>query len=46
MVEFTYNNSYHAIVGMALYEGLYGRPYRSPLCWVEQDELVVIGLQV
>ena len=30
LVEFTYNNSYQESIGMAPYEALYGRPYRSP----------------
>nr|KYP72696.1 Retrotransposable element Tf2 [Cajanus cajan] len=33
LVEFTYNNSYHASIGMAPYEALYGRRCRTPLCW-------------
>jgi len=33
LVEFTYNNSYHSSIGMAPYEALYGRRYRTPLCW-------------
>ena len=32
LVEFSYNNSYQASIGMAPYEALYGRPCRSPLC--------------
>lgn len=32
LVEFCYNNSYHASIGMAPYEALYGRPYRTQLC--------------
>ena len=32
LVEFTYNNSYRARIGMAPYEALYGRSCRSPLC--------------
>ena len=33
LIEFAYNNSYHASIEMAPYEALYGRKYRSPLCW-------------
>jgi len=33
LIEFFYNNSYHASIGMALYEALYGRKCRTPLCW-------------
>ena len=46
LVEFTYNNSYQASIGMAPYEALYGRPCRSPLCWAEPDERVTIGPQI
>src|SRR5436853_6686369 len=38
LVEFVYNNSYQASVGMAPYEALYGRPCRSPVCWLEAGE--------
>lgn len=31
LVEFAYNNSYQATIGMAPYEALYGRKCRSPL---------------
>ena len=33
LIEFAYNNSYHASIQMAPYEALYGRKCRSPLCW-------------
>ncbi|MDV3201146.1 MAG: hypothetical protein Q8877_03040, partial [Sweet potato little leaf phytoplasma] len=32
LVEFTYNNSFHASIGMAPFEALYGRRCRTPLC--------------
>ncbi|WOG95287.1 hypothetical protein DCAR_0414599 [Daucus carota subsp. sativus] len=35
LVEFSYNNSYHASIGMPPYEALYGRKCRSPICWDE-----------
>ena len=38
LVEFEYNNSYHGSIGMAPYEALYGRKYRTPLCWDEIGE--------
>ena len=38
LAEFAYNNSYHASIRMALYEALYGRPYRSPIHWGEVGE--------
>ena len=33
LIEFAYNNSYHASIEMAPYEVLYGRKCRLPLCW-------------
>ena len=38
LVKFAYNNNYQASIQMAPYEALYGRPYRSPVCWTEVDE--------
>ncbi|KAF5803619.1 putative nucleotidyltransferase, Ribonuclease H [Helianthus annuus] len=35
LVEFAYNNSYHASIKMAPYELLYGRKCRTPVCWGE-----------
>ena len=35
LVEFAYTNSYQATIGMAPYEALYGRKYRSPAHWDE-----------
>ena len=37
-MEFSYNNSYHASIEMAPYEAIYGRKYRTPLCWDEEGE--------
>jgi hypothetical protein len=45
LVEFSYNNSYHASIGMAPYEALYGRPCRSPTCWNEVGEGALLGPQ-
>ena len=46
LVEFAYNNSYQASIQMAPYEALYGRPCRSPLCWIEVGESSIIGLDL
>ena len=43
LAEFTYNNSYQASIGMAPFEALYGRPCRSPSCWLESTEAVIVG---
>src|SRR5262249_18941617 len=43
LIEFAYNNSYHASIEMALYEALYGRKCRSPVCWEEVGERRLAG---
>nr|GEZ27027.1 putative reverse transcriptase domain, ribonuclease H-like domain, aspartic peptidase domain protein [Tanacetum cinerariifolium] len=35
LVEFSYNNSYHASIKAASFEALYGRNCRPPVCWAE-----------
>ncbi|GJU99307.1 putative reverse transcriptase domain-containing protein [Tanacetum coccineum] len=39
LVEFSYNNSYHASIKAAPFEALYGRKYRSPVCWAERKPM-------
>ena len=41
LIEFSYNNSYHATIVMAPYEALYGRKCRSPVHWYETGEIVI-----
>jgi hypothetical protein len=43
LVEFAYNNSFQATIGMAPYEALYGRKCRSPLYWDEVGEQQLLG---
>ena len=43
LIEFTYNNSFHASIGMAPYEALYGRKCRTPLCWYQDGEAMLVG---
>ncbi|RVW12300.1 Transposon Ty3-G Gag-Pol polyprotein [Vitis vinifera] len=43
LIEFAYNNSFQSSIGMAPYEALYGRPCRSPMCWMESGEASLIG---
>nr|GEU70175.1 putative reverse transcriptase domain, ribonuclease H-like domain, aspartic peptidase domain protein [Tanacetum cinerariifolium] len=35
LVEFSYNKNYHTSIKAALFEALYGRKCRSPICWAE-----------
>ncbi|KAL0556510.1 hypothetical protein IC582_005024 [Cucumis melo] len=42
-MEFAYNNSYQATIGMAPFEALYGRCCRSPVCWGEVGEQRLMG---
>ncbi|RVW40754.1 Transposon Tf2-2 polyprotein [Vitis vinifera] len=46
LAEFAYNNSYQSSIGMAPYEALYGRPCRSPLCWIEMGESRLLGPKI
>ncbi|GJX76196.1 putative reverse transcriptase domain-containing protein [Tanacetum coccineum] len=39
LVEFSYNNSYHASIKVAPFEALYGRKCRSPVCWSEVGDV-------
>ncbi|KAA0033237.1 DNA/RNA polymerases superfamily protein [Cucumis melo var. makuwa] len=39
LMEFAYNNCYRSSIGMTPYEGLYGRPCRTSVCWNEVGEL-------
>ena len=43
LIEFAYNNSYHATIGMPPYEALYGRKCRSPIYWDKVGEKQVLG---
>jgi len=43
LIEFTYNNSFHSSIGTTPYEALYGRKCRTPLCWFETGENLVLG---
>ncbi|XP_070047526.1 uncharacterized protein [Nicotiana tomentosiformis] len=43
LIEFTYNNSYHSRIKMALYEALYGQRCRSPIGWFKVSEVELLG---
>ena len=44
LMEFAYNNSYQSNIGISLYEALYGRRCRTPMCWTYLDKHKIIGL--
>nr|GEW70344.1 putative reverse transcriptase domain-containing protein [Tanacetum cinerariifolium] len=46
LVEFSYNNSYHTSIKAALFEALYGRKCRSPICWAEVGDRQLIGPEI
>nr|GEY73905.1 reverse transcriptase domain-containing protein [Tanacetum cinerariifolium] len=43
LVEFSYDNSYHASIKAAPFEALYGRKCRSTVCWTEVGEAQILG---
>ncbi|GJR43867.1 putative reverse transcriptase domain-containing protein [Tanacetum coccineum] len=46
LIEFSYNNSYHASIKVASFEALYGRKCRSPVCWAEVGEVQLTGPEI
>jgi len=45
-VEFTYNNSNQAMIGMAPYEEMYGQKCWTPVCWEEVRDTKLMGLEL
>nr|GEY22221.1 putative reverse transcriptase domain-containing protein [Tanacetum cinerariifolium] len=43
LVEFSYNNSYHASIKAAPFEALYGRKCCLPVCWTKVGEAQILG---
>ncbi|GJW63511.1 putative reverse transcriptase domain-containing protein [Tanacetum coccineum] len=43
LIEFSYNNSYHASIKAALFVALYGQKCRSPVCWAEVGDAHLTG---
>nr|GFD39396.1 putative reverse transcriptase domain-containing protein [Tanacetum cinerariifolium] len=46
LVEFSYNNSYHASIKAAPFEALYGRKCRSPFCWAKVGDAQLTGPEI
>nr|GEV29804.1 hypothetical protein [Tanacetum cinerariifolium] len=46
LIEFSYNNSYHASIKAASFEALYGRKCRSPVCWAEVGDIQLTGPEI
>ncbi|GJW71318.1 putative reverse transcriptase domain-containing protein [Tanacetum coccineum] len=46
LVEFSYNNSYHASIKAAPFEALYGRKCRSPVCWAKVGVVQLTGPEI
>nr|GFC67409.1 reverse transcriptase domain-containing protein [Tanacetum cinerariifolium] len=43
LVEFSYNNNYHASIKAAPFEALYSRKCRSPVCWTKVGGAQILG---
>nr|GEY57279.1 putative reverse transcriptase domain-containing protein [Tanacetum cinerariifolium] len=43
LVEFSYNNIYHASIKASPFEALYGQKCRSPVCWTEVGEALILS---
>ncbi|GJU53814.1 putative reverse transcriptase domain-containing protein [Tanacetum coccineum] len=43
LVEFSYNNNYHASIKAAPFEALYGQKCRSPICWAKVGQVQLTG---
>nr|GEU80577.1 putative ribonuclease H-like domain-containing protein [Tanacetum cinerariifolium] len=46
LVEFFYNNIYHARIKVVPFKALYGRKCRSPVCWAEVGDVQLTGPEI
>ncbi|GJZ44260.1 putative reverse transcriptase domain-containing protein [Tanacetum coccineum] len=46
LVEFSYNNSYHASIKAAPFKALYGQKCRSLVCWAEVGDVQLTGPEI
>ncbi|GKB86990.1 putative reverse transcriptase domain-containing protein [Tanacetum coccineum] len=46
LVEFSYNNSYHANIKATPFEALYGQKCKSHVCWAEVRDVQLTGLEI
>ncbi|GKE78879.1 putative reverse transcriptase domain-containing protein, partial [Tanacetum coccineum] len=46
LIEFSYNNSYHASIKAAPFEALYGQKCRSPVCWAKFGDVQLTGPEI
>nr|GEU80097.1 putative reverse transcriptase domain-containing protein [Tanacetum cinerariifolium] len=46
LVEFSYNNGYHASIKAAPFKALYGQKCGSPVCWAEVGDVQFTGQEI
>ncbi|GJU74370.1 putative reverse transcriptase domain, ribonuclease H-like domain, aspartic peptidase domain protein [Tanacetum coccineum] len=46
LIEFSYNNSYHANINATPFEALYGQKCRSPVCWAKVGDVQLTGPKI
>ena len=46
LIEFSYNNSYDTSIQCALFEALYERECKSPICWTEVGDSQLTGSEL